>query len=76
MGLETDWVKTVQRTGEPLGFTIFENDQVMLLGDGVDLLPPFQAKGRTGGVLTTTVVESGVSMCGTEKRGWESYGTV
>jgi len=54
MGLETDGVKIVDRTRE-LEVTIFEDDQVILLGDGVDFLPPFEGEGRTGGVLAATV---------------------
>ena len=31
--------------------TIFQDNQIVLLGDRVDFLPPFQAECRTGGVL-------------------------
>ena len=54
MGLEIDGVRAAEGNRE-LELTIFEDDQVILLSDGVDFLPPFEGEGRTGGVLTTTV---------------------
>jgi hypothetical protein len=42
-----------------LRLTIFKNDQVIPLSDGVDFLPPFQAERRTGGVLAATVGDGG-----------------
>ena len=48
----------LDRTRE-LELTIFEDDEVILLGDGVDFLPPFESKRRTGGVLAATVKNGG-----------------
>jgi len=38
--------------------TIFKDDQVVLLGNGVDFLPSLEAERGTGGVLTTAVGNS------------------
>lgn len=41
--------------GKQRGLAIFQDDEVMLLGDRVDFLPPFETERRTGGVLTASV---------------------
>jgi len=40
MGLETDEVKAGHEA-QRVELTIFEDDQVKLLSDGIDFLPPF-----------------------------------
>lgn len=42
MGLETDRVKVV-RDPRRIESTVFKDDQIILLSDRVDFLPPFQA---------------------------------
>lgn len=58
MGLETDGVKVVDMT-RGLDITIFKDDQVVLLSDGVNSLPPFEGERRTGRVLTAPVRDGG-----------------
>jgi len=74
MGLETDRLEPNTEPGEEK-LTIFQDDQVMLLGDSVDFLPPFQAECGTGRVLTATVGDSEISMGEKQGQG-NSYGTV
>jgi hypothetical protein len=43
MGLATDGVDIIHRTRD-LELTIFKDDQIILLGDGIDFLPPSQGE--------------------------------
>ena len=74
MGLETNRSEPNTEPGEEK-LTIFQDDQVILLGDRVDFLPPFQAERRTSRVLAATVGDSEISMKRKEGAG-NSYGTV